>query len=73
MTAADLADALLLTQREAEEHITHLRRSLGEELRMRPAVCGACNFVFKGRKRLDAPGRCPSCKQQRVQGPWFRI
>lgn len=71
-SAAYLADALLLTPAEVEGHLEHLKKSLGKNFRMAPAECRDCGFVFRKRSRLDAPGRCPACKSQRVDGPWFQ-
>ncbi len=72
-SAQELADALLLTRREAEGHLEHLKRSLKGRLVMEPARCRACGYLFARRGRLDAPGRCPACRGQRIEGPWFRV
>ncbi|MCB2227433.1 MAG: hypothetical protein KQH53_12205 [Desulfarculaceae bacterium] len=72
-SAQELASALLLTRPEAEEHLTHLQHSLKRRLVIEPACCLACGYVFEKRNRLDAPGRCPQCKGQRIDGPWFRV
>lgn len=72
-SALDLARTLLLTQREIEEHLPHLARSLGKRLRVRPAQCRLCGHVFARRSRLDTPGRCPVCRGELVEGPWFHL
>ncbi|MBU4564241.1 MAG: hypothetical protein KMY53_19385 [Desulfarculus sp.] len=72
-SALELAGELLLTRREAEEHLSHLRRSLGKDLKVTPAQCRACGYLFSDRRRLDAPGRCPACRGQRIDGPWFEV
>ncbi len=72
-TARQLADALDLTPREVEDHLVHLRRSQGRRLIMEPARCRGCGYRFKGRTRLDAPGRCPRCRGQRIEGPYFGL
>ncbi|MFH1061046.1 MAG: transcriptional regulator [Pseudomonadota bacterium] len=72
-SAADLARALLLTPREIEAHLPHLARSQKGRLQINPARCRSCGYVFRDRSRLDAPGRCPRCKQEQVEGPWFRL
>ncbi|MCB2187420.1 MAG: transcriptional regulator [Deltaproteobacteria bacterium] len=73
LSARDLALTLALTVREVEEHLAHLERSLGQRLVIHPAVCRNCGYEFRSRRRLDAPGRCPRCRQQRLDGPWFRV
>ena len=72
-SAFGLADEMMLSQAEVEAHLTHLKKTHKNKLKMRPAQCGACGYVFKKRTRLDAPGRCPSCKEERVEGPWFKL
>jgi predicted Zn-ribbon and HTH transcriptional regulator len=72
-SAYELAEELMLTPAEVESHLGHLKLSHKNKFQMRPARCGACGYVFKNRKRLDAPGRCPRCKAERAEGPWFSI
>ena len=72
-SAQELASALLLTRQEVEGHLLHLQRSLKRRLVVEPACCLACGYVFAKRSRLDAPGRCPECRGQRIEGPWFRV
>lgn len=72
-SALDLAGELFLTRREVEEHLSHLQRSLGKDLKITPAQCRACGYAFSDRRRLDAPGRCPRCRGQRIAGPWFEV
>ncbi len=72
-SALELASALLLTQREVEEHLAHLRRTHKQDLRTRPALCRQCGYEFSQRSRLDSPGRCPRCRQELVEGPWFSL
>ncbi|MFH1036304.1 MAG: transcriptional regulator [Pseudomonadota bacterium] len=73
LTARDLAGMLLLTPGEVEEHLPHLRKSLKSRLKISPARCRQCRYVFKDRQRLDAPGRCPRCRRELVEGPWFSV
>ena len=72
-TAKELALTLALTPQEVRDHLEHLRKSLKKSLLVRPARCRECGFVFTGRTRLDAPGRCPRCRKQRLEGPWLRL
>lgn len=73
LSALDMAEALLLTAREVEEHLAHLKSSHKGRLRMRPAQCRRCGYEFSDRRRLDAPGRCPRCRDELVDGPWFSL
>jgi predicted Zn-ribbon and HTH transcriptional regulator len=73
LSAAELARELVLTPGEVENHLGHLKRSHKDRLRLSPARCQDCGYVFRKRDRLDAPGRCPRCRGQRVEGPWFSL
>lgn len=64
--------------RALEEDLRHVERSLrhgSERLRIEPARCRACGFVFRDRvsRHLHAPSRCPECRSERISEPRFRI
>jgi predicted Zn-ribbon and HTH transcriptional regulator len=71
----DLRREFGLTVKVLEEDLCHIERSVragGQRLLLRPACCEACDFVFKS-TALHPPGRCPSCRDRRIIGPWFCI
>jgi predicted Zn-ribbon and HTH transcriptional regulator len=71
----DLRRDLGLTVKVLEEDLRHIKRSVrtgGQRLSLRPARCEVCGFVFKS-TALHPPGRCPSCRDRRISGPWFQI
>lgn len=71
-----LSQALGIKEKETLEHLPHIARSAvahGARLTVQPAVCRGCGFEFKDRRRLSPPGRCPHCKQNRIDGPWFQL
>lgn len=64
-----------LTVKVLEEDLRHIERSVrsgGQRLRVTPAQCEACDFTFNS-TAFHPPGRCPSCRDRRISGPWFRI
>lgn len=76
MTPRQLAQALDLKEKELGDHLNHIQRSLaaqGRKLRVRPAECPTCGYVFRNRRRLAAPSRCPECKATRLEPPAYRI
>lgn len=76
MSAMDLSQALGIAEKEVYPHLTHIARSAQAQhkrLKVRPARCLACGYVFEDRKRLTPPGRCPRCKQSHLQRPTYRI
>ncbi len=53
---------------DVEADVRHLLRSArasGQDVRILPARCRACGFVFDADK-LVKPGRCPACKGTRL-------
>jgi transcriptional regulator len=67
-----------VTRKGLEEELGHLDKSLahkGARLKVDPAVCNACGYLFKTRRdrRFHAPKRCPECKEERVTPPAFSI
>lgn len=76
MDARDLSDALGLTEKEVNEHLAHVQRSLaasGAGLHVAPGRCLLCGYEFAHRRRLTRPGRCPQCRRSKIQGPTFRV
>ena len=71
----DLADVFNLKLKTAEAEVQHAARSSAPaRLRVeQPAECLACGFVFRERRRLTAPSRCPRCRSESTTAPLLRI
>jgi hypothetical protein len=76
-SARDLAHRLGVSERQVEEHLAHIARSVNRERKGRfllePSVCQECEFVFRGRTRLTRPSRCPHCRSEAISEPRFGI
>lgn len=76
-SARDLAHALSIPERQVEEHLAHIAKTLayGREGRfsLQPSACQDCGFVFRGRTRLTRPSRCPKCRSEAITPPRFEI
>ncbi|EAU65844.1 transcriptional regulator [Stigmatella aurantiaca] len=75
LTARELSAAVGIPEKDVAEHLVHLQKSLqatGGRLKVLPAECIACGFVFRDRKRFTRPGACPECRATRVDPPAFR-
>jgi transcriptional regulator len=60
--------------KDTESELKHVIRSVGKDrLVVEPACCEDCGFVFRDRRRLTAPSRCPHCRCERVSEPFFRF
>jgi len=76
LTARELSARVRISEKEVSGHLEHVARSLrhsGERLRVEPAQCLACAFVFKERTRLTKPSKCPVCRSERLDPPRFVI
>lgn len=75
-SAKEISIAIRIPEKEVENHLEHLRKSLhteGRRLTQVPAECRGCGFVFRKRDRLKAPGRCPVCKGESISDSSFRV
>jgi hypothetical protein len=76
-SSRDLAEGIGISERQAEDHLTHIIRSLARDRHRRfvlqPAACRSCGFVFRGRTHLTRPSRCPKCRSEGIASPRFGI
>jgi predicted Zn-ribbon and HTH transcriptional regulator len=75
-SARDLSQALRIPEKDVEDHLGHLIRSLktkGGRLVVTPAACASCGFTFTKRSRLSRPGRCPQCRATHLEVPLFQV
>jgi transcriptional regulator len=72
-TPRDLATLMRLPIRDLLDDLDHVRRSYLGSFTIKPAVCRSCGFLFDQRDKMNTPSRCPTCKSERVAGPWLRI
>ena len=76
LTAKDISSQVGITEKDAYDHLEHIRMSLGGihgQLVTIPAECKKCGFVFRKRERLKKPGRCPACRNEGIEAPAFTI
>jgi predicted Zn-ribbon and HTH transcriptional regulator len=76
MTARDLSKELKISEKEVYTHLSHIQKTikpLKKKLLVEPFQCQVCDFIFKERKRLTRPGRCPECKQGHISPATYRI
>lgn len=78
-SAKDISQEAGIPEKEVYGHLEHIRKSLkfrrqgSAGLRVVPAECRKCGFVFKKRERLTKPGRCPVCRGTSILEPLFSI
>lgn len=76
-TSRQLAELAGLPERQVEEHLAHVVRSVARDRTRRfvldPAACQGCGFVFRERTRLTCPSRCPRCRSEAIAPPRYGI
>ena len=73
----DISQALGLPEKEIFNHLEHIARSarrLGYHLESKPAaVCLACGYTFRKRRRFSPPTRCPDCRGTHISEPLYHL
>lgn len=76
-SAKDISREAGIPEKDVYGHLEHIRKSLKSlkqaGLRVTPAECKKCGFVFKKRERLTKPGKCPVCRGTSILEPLFSI
>ncbi len=77
LSARQLAQMLGIPDRQVEDHLAHVVKSLARDETRRfilePSTCPDCGFVFRDRSRLTKPSRCPRCREEGITSPRFGI
>ena len=77
LSSLQLAHMLGIPERQVEEHLTHVVRTILRDKTRRfilvPARCQDCDFVFRDRSRLTSPSRCPHCRNEAIAAPRYGI
>lgn len=72
-TPRDLATLMRSPIKDLLDDLEHVRHSYRGSFTIKPAVCRSCGFTFEMRGKMATPSRCPTCKSERIAGPWLRI
>ncbi len=75
-SARDLSQRLSIQEKEVYSHLSHISRSVvsrRQKLVITPSRCLECGYVFKERKRLTRPSRCPRCRGERIEEPKYQV
>jgi transcriptional regulator len=77
LSSYQLAQMLALHERQIEEHLTHVVKTISHDKTRQfildPARCQDCDFVFRDRRRLTSPSRCPHCRSEAIAAPRYGI
>ena len=77
LTTYQLAQMLAIPERKVEDHLIHVVKSIKRDKTSRfvlePSRCQDCDFVFRDRRRLTKPSRCPHCRSEAIATPRYGI
>ena len=77
LASHQLAQMLGIPERQVEEHLSHVVKSVARDPSRRfilePSCCPDCGFLFRDRTRLTRPGRCPKCRGEAITAPRYGI
>lgn len=77
LTTHQLAQMLAIPERQVEDHLVHVVKSITRDKSSRfvlePSRCQDCDFVFRDRRRLTRPSRCPHCRSEGITAPRYGI
>jgi len=77
LSSHQLAQMLGIRERQVEEHLIHVVKTIAHDKKKRfildPARCQGCDFVFRDRRRLTSPSRCPHCRSEAIAAPRYGI
>lgn len=77
LSSHQLAQMLGLPERQIEEHLTHVVKSLARDrfhrFILEPSTCPDCDYVFRDRTKLSRPSRCPRCRSEGITSPRYGI
>lgn len=77
LSSNQLAHLLGIPERQVEEHLEHVVKTVAQDRTRRfildPSTCQDCDFVFKDRRRLTRPSRCPRCRSEGITAPRYGI
>jgi len=73
-TAQHLANTFETTLNDILEDLEHIEKSIKpRKLKIIPAYCKSCNFVFKERSKVSKPSKCPRCRSEWVEVQTFWV
>lgn len=72
-SAQELANFFKVELWEITEDLKHVGKTVYPKLKMKPALCKQCGFVFKDRGKIKKPSKCPKCKHESIEAPMFWI
>jgi len=74
ITVQELATLFRVELADILEDLEHIKLSIKpEKLKIEPPYCKYCSFIFRERKKLKTPTKCPKCRKEWIHAAMFSI
>ncbi len=76
LSAREISGEIHISEKEALNNLQYIQKTLIKEkihLKIIPAECRKCGFIFKKRERFKKPGKCPICRGEMIKEPLFSV
>lgn len=76
MTVREISQAVGIMEKDVVHNLESIQKTVKQrkqKLDVSPFFCRNCGFEFKSRRRLKKPGKCPACRDGRIEPAVFRI
>ena len=69
-----LANYFRTTLKDLLLDFEHIPKSIRpRKLKITPACCNKCGYLFRDRTRINRPSKCPMCKSEWIEPAKYRI
>jgi hypothetical protein len=76
MTIRDISQSVGIMEKDVVHHLEFIDKTVRTQKKrilMEAYYCLNCGFEFKNRKNFKKPGKCPSCREDRIAPTVFWI
>ncbi|MBI5640985.1 MAG: transcriptional regulator [Nitrospirae bacterium] len=76
LSAREISGQVRISEKEVYSHLEHIQKTMSKKdhhLFITPSECLKCGFIFRKRDRIKKPGKCPVCRGELIQEPFFSI
>lgn len=73
-TAQQLANYFQTTSKDILEDLQHIEKTIRpKKLKIDPAHCKSCSFIFRERSKVSKPSKCPRCNSEWIEAQMFGV
>ena len=76
LTVREISQSIGIMEIDVYHHLTSIEKTVKhrkKRIHLEPYYCMNCGFQFKNRKTFKRPGKCPGCRNGRIEPAVFQI